>query len=124
MQSLKPSHSEQFRPEVTDEVLGRISNRIVEAFQPRKVILFGSYTYGKPHQDSDVDHLVVLDSADADDRPVQRSRRVRSIVGEPYLPMDIMVRTTEEIQRRLELGDFFIAEILSKGRVLYEHDAA
>src|SRR5215475_7418711 len=50
------------RPPVTEALLADITQRIVEKFQPFKVILFGSYAYGTPDLDSDVDLLVVMDS--------------------------------------------------------------
>lgn len=106
------------RPRVTKRLLNEIARRIVERFQPQKIILFGSYAYGKPTLNSDVDLLVVMDS---DLRPAQRSALVYPVAAvSDYLPMDILVRTPDEIERRLQMGDFFIAEILEKGKVLYE----
>ncbi len=62
---------EEPRPTVTEELLAEITRCIVEAFQPEKVVLFGSYAYGKPHTDSDVDLMVIMNSQV---RPVERSR--------------------------------------------------
>jgi predicted nucleotidyltransferase len=58
---LKPSLSDTMRPEVTEKLLQDITRRIVEAFHPVKIILFGSYAYGTPHRDSDVDLFVIMD---------------------------------------------------------------
>ena len=104
------------RPSVTDALLADITQRIVEKFQPHKVVLFGSYTYGTPDLDSDVDLLVVMDS---DEPMAQRSRRVTEVAKIRFLPMDVLVRTPAELEERLAMGDFFIAEILKKGKVLY-----
>jgi predicted nucleotidyltransferase len=67
---------EQRRPEVTDELLSDITRRIVDAFHPYKIILFGSYAYGKPHIYSDVDLFVIMDS---EERMVPRIRRVSEV---------------------------------------------
>jgi predicted nucleotidyltransferase len=75
-------------PPVTDALLADITQRIVEKFQPYKVVLFGSYAYGTPNLDSDVDLLVVMDS---DEPMVQRIRRVREVAKVRFLPMDVAV---------------------------------
>ena len=86
-----------------------------------KVILFGSYAYGTPDLDSDVDLLVVMDS---DESMAQRIRRVTEVAKVRFLPMDIIVRTPTEMVERLAIGDFFLAEILEKGKVLYRRESA
>jgi predicted nucleotidyltransferase len=109
------------RPPVTDALLEGITRRIVEKFQPHKVVLFGSYGYGAPDLDSDVDLLVVLDS---DEPMAQRIRRVTEVAKVRFLPMDLLVRTPAEVAERLAMGDFFMAEILEKGKVLYSRESA
>jgi predicted nucleotidyltransferase len=93
----------------------------VERFQPYQVVLFGSYAYGTPDIFSDVDLLVVMDS---DETMAQRIRRVSEVAKVRFLPMDIIVRTPAEMEERLAIGDFFIAEILEKGKVLYQRESA
>ena len=113
---LKPSLCDTLRPEVTEALLRDITRRIVEAFHPEQVILFGSYAYGTPHRDSDVDLLVVKDTA----QPlVERIRSIAEVAEIPFLPMDILVHTPAELQQRLELGDYFLTDIVHKGRMLY-----
>ena len=98
-----------------EDHLEAVKRRIVDAFNPNKIILFGSY--GKPTQDSDLDLLVVMES---DDRPVERAAKISRVLRPRPFPMDILVRTPEEIQHRLAIGDQFIREILERGRILYE----
>jgi uncharacterized protein len=105
------------RVRVTKRLLHNMAQRIVAHFQPEKIILFGSYAYGKPHADSDVDLLVIMES---DDSPAQRAMRVVPVARVAGVPMDVLVRTPAEIAYRLAIGDHFIKEILTKGRVLYE----
>jgi len=105
---------------VTRKQINAVVQKIVQEFNPEKVILFGSYAYGKPTVDSDVDLLVVMES---DERPAKRTARVISAVHGKTFPMDLLVRTPEEIAHRLAMGDFFIQEIVSLGKVLYERRA-
>jgi predicted nucleotidyltransferase len=102
---------------VTEEVLAEIVRRIVVTLHPEKVILFGSYVYGTPSDDSDVDLLVILNSRA---RPVDRYLAVSRLLRPRPFPLDILVKTPEEITQALQKGDAFIREIMSQGRVLYE----
>lgn len=102
------------------QIEGKLKNvidRIVEAFNPYQIIIFGSQVYGRPTPDSDVDLLVVMES---DKRPAARAAQVSSVLRPRPFPMDILVRTPEEIQYRLDIGDYFIREVMEQGKVLYE----
>ena len=96
-------------------VIRRYARAVAERFQPEKIILFGSYAYGTPHADNDVAILVIMPAYN------QRSKagRIRSAVPAPF-PMDLIVRTPENLRWRLVEGDTFHTEIVSKGKVLYE----
>jgi predicted nucleotidyltransferase len=65
--------------------------------------LFGSYAYGQPTEDSDIDLLVILPFKEM---PVQKAIAIRQQVRSPF-PLDLMARTAEQVQQRLEMGDFF-----------------
>lgn len=119
-QPTAPPDLDALRPKVTPELLADMARRIVEAFHPHRVILFGSHAYGAPHKDSDVDLLVVMDS---DERPAKRRMRVSPVARVPFLPMDVLVYTPAEIETRLAMGDHFITEILQRGQVLYDDGA-
>ena len=90
--------------------------RLVEHFHPEKVVLFGSYAYGKPSDDSDVDLLVILPY---EGKSVRKAVEIRHKTR-PRFPVDLLVRTPEEVQERLALNDFFMREIIEKGKVLFE----
>jgi predicted nucleotidyltransferase len=98
-------------------VIRRYARAIAERFQPDKIILFGSYAYGTPHEDSDVDLLVVKPTWSQHSLAVQ----IRWKLTAPF-PMDLIVRTPKEMKWRLEEGESFLTEIVSKGKVLYEKD--
>jgi predicted nucleotidyltransferase len=87
---------------------------------PEKIILFGSYAYGNPTEDSDIDLLIIKETDKK--RRVDRFVEVQSIVydGQSELPVSPLVLTKEELQERLSMGDDFIKEIVKKGKMLYE----
>lgn len=93
-----------------------ISKAIYDEFQPDKIILFGSYAYGNPQDDSDIDLLVIL--------PYQGNglHKTWEILNriQPKFAVDLLVKTPMEIDQRLAWNDFFLNEILEKGKVLYE----
>jgi predicted nucleotidyltransferase len=99
------------------EVLPAVVDRIVEALDPEKIILFGSYAYGEPTPDSDVDLLVIMET---EAPPVERSVTVSLLLWPRPFPVDIIVKRPDEIKRAIEKGDFFIEEIVAKGRIFYE----
>jgi predicted nucleotidyltransferase len=100
-------------------VIRRFARAVAERFDPDKIILFGSYAYGTPHADSDVDILVVMPAYNQ----ASKARRIAREVEAPF-PMDLIVRTPEELRWRLAEGDLFHTEIVSKGKVLYEKSNA
>ena len=98
-------------------VIRRYARAIAEEFQPDKIILFGSYAYGTPNEDSDVDLLVVMPAANQHNQSV----RIRWRLAAPF-PLDLLVRTPKEMAWRLEEGESFTTTIVSQGKVLYEKD--
>lgn len=101
---------------VTPGLLREIAQKVVQAFRPKNVILFGSYAYGKPTSDSDLDLLIVMESRD---RPAERIRKVSDLFDPRPLPMDFVVLTPGEVRRRLRGFDPFLEEVLEKGQMLY-----
>jgi predicted nucleotidyltransferase len=102
---------------ITEEKIRQAAQKIVDAVQPEKIILFGSFAYGKPNDDSDVDLFVVLES---DQRIRERAMELSEVLYPRPFPVDIITRTPAELKERLEIGDCFFKEIVSKGKVLYE----
>lgn len=99
------------------ELLKRVVHQIVEGVHPEKIILFGSHAYGRPTKDSDIDLLIVMKSRR---RPVERAVEVSKSIRFYPFPMDILVRTPQEIRHRTQMGDPFFEEVLSRGKILYE----
>ncbi|MEK6407444.1 MAG: nucleotidyltransferase domain-containing protein [Acidobacteriota bacterium] len=100
----------------TAEQIQRLCDEIVRCFHPERIILFGSYAYGDPSPDSDVDLLVVM-PFEGSSR--EQAARIRSLIDTP-LALDLLVRSPNQISERLAMDDFFISEITKQGKVLYE----
>lgn len=92
------------------------ARRIAAEFHPRRIILFGSYAYGTPTEDSDVDLMVVTGRATDS---LEKSIKIRQRVNSPF-PLDMLVRSEAELRRRYQMEDWFIREIVDKGIVVYE----
>jgi predicted nucleotidyltransferase len=103
---------------VPKSVIRRFAREVAERFHPEKIILFGSHAYGRPHADSDVDILVIMPARNELDQAV----RISLAVEAPF-PLDLIVRTPRKLAWRLKEGDWFLREIVSRGKVLYaKHD--
>jgi predicted nucleotidyltransferase len=101
---------------VTHRQIQAYATKVARQFKPERIILFGSYAYGQPTPDSDVDLLVVMEHRQ---RNPEMATQIRMAVNAPFA-MDLLVRTPEKVAERIALGDFFMREIVSKGTVLYE----
>lgn len=101
---------------VDEKSIQDLRDRITAECRPERIILFGSYAYGNPGEDSDVDILVVVAHGDSG---AKRAAEILSRIN-PRIPVDLVVRTEDEIKNRLQAEDFFLAEIMNHGRVLYE----
>jgi predicted nucleotidyltransferase len=100
------------------EIVQDILDKLLTGYAPQKVILFGSYAYGDPTPDSDIDLLIIKETPE---RFIDRWVTVRRILSDPkrMVPLETLVLTPQEVSRRLAIGDQFLAEILDKGEVLY-----
>src|SRR2546427_11933114 len=106
-----------YYPNVTPpSAIGRFARQIVERFHPDKVILFGSYAYGTPTADSDVDLLVVMPTRNQ----LEQAVRIDEAIEERGFPLDLIVRTPKTLASRLRWGDSFLREIMARGKILYE----
>src|SRR5262245_66109971 len=117
----KPRTTSKARPprwyrgaDIPLRVIRRFARQVAERFQPEKIILFGSYAYGTPHADSDVDILVIMPARNQIDQAVKISLAI-----DPPFPLDLIVRTPRNLEWRLKEGDSFLQEIVSNGKVLY-----
>jgi predicted nucleotidyltransferase len=98
----------------------RLVRQIVEAFHPDKIILFGSRAYGKPREDSDIDLLVIMPYKGDDAMTAVKILNHLDVLA----PIDLLVRTAEEVRERIEMEDDFMQEIVERGKVMYEANHA
>ena len=96
----------------------RWCERVAREFRPQKIVIFGSYARGTPTENSDVDVLVVMPLARGQ-RDVRQATAIRERVRASF-PMDVTVRSPQQIARRLAQGDGFIADVLRHGRLMYK----
>jgi predicted nucleotidyltransferase len=104
-------------PHIPLSAIRRFARQIAQRFHPEKIILFGSYAYGEPHAESDVDLLVIMPTRNAIDQAI----RIDLAFEWPFA-LDVHVRTPYQIEQGLKEGDcdWFLREVIEKGKVLYE----
>ncbi len=90
------------------------AKRIRQKFNPQKIILFGSYAYGHPSKDSDVDLLVIMETQL---KSAEQMFLIRKKIPSQF-PLDLIVKTSKEIKERIKEGDFFYKTLLKKGKEL------
>lgn len=105
---------------ISAQQIRALSDEIVAKFRPQKIVLFGSHAYGTPGADSDVDLLVLMDT------PLRNRQQAAQIAQaiDYHSGLDLLVRSPEEFESRIALGDFFLRDIAMKGKVLYERSCA
>lgn len=101
---------------ITREDIQQLVNEIAMRYEPEKIILFGSFAYGTPQEDSDIDLLVIKSFSG---NPIDEAIAIRYSTDSRF-PLDLIVRTPQMVARRVQLGDFFMSDIVTKGKVLYE----
>jgi len=104
-------------PPVKKTLLNAILKRLVENLDVVKIILFGSYASGRPTKDSDLDLLVIVNTKE---KGIKRYAMVSELLEPRKIPIDLIVRTPQEIRKRSKHFDPFIRDILKTGKVLYE----
>lgn len=95
-------------------VIRRYARQIADRFKPDQIILFGSYAYGTPHEESDVDLMVIMPCRNELDMAVKITWELPA----PFAT-DLLVRKPEQWLWRTQEGESFSTAILTKGKVLY-----
>lgn len=103
--------------EIKPELLEEVTGRIIDAVHPEKIVLFGSHVWGVPTDDSDVDLMVIVKHSE---QPGYRLARdiYRSLRG-LKVPVEVVVRTREEMERGLAVKTSLERRVLEEGRVLH-----
>src|SRR5205807_3380824 len=93
-----------------------LAERIVQQFQPERIILFGSYAYGRPTEDSDVDLLVVGRVTGNVTLKAAEIHHQSHVASAYAFPLDVIVRTPAQMSARLRQGDGFFREVMERGK--------
>ena len=101
---------------ITQKKIKQVATKIARDYKPEKIILFGSHAWGKPYPDSDVDLFVVKKTRNS----WELAREIDGSIFPRPFPLDLLLYTPQQIKKRVRMGDFFIQDIVSKGKVLYE----
>ena len=104
------------RKRIPQEAIDDVVRQIAEKFAPQKIILFGSYSYGHPRPESDVDLLVIMETTL---RSVQQEIEICKNLDYEF-GLDLLVYTPEKLAERIALGDSFLREVTRDGKVVYE----
>ena len=102
---------------LTPDIIQKMTEKIVSALQPQKIILFGSYAWGGPTKDSDIDLCVIHPTVIKKNK---RARIVKDILYPYHHPLDIIVYTPEEIEEWKDVEGSFLKKILDHGKILYD----
>ncbi|MBI1928544.1 nucleotidyltransferase domain-containing protein [Candidatus Poribacteria bacterium] len=94
-----------------------IAQRVVQEYQPERIILFGSHAWGQPTPESDIDLFIVKETPLP---PRDRRIMVQRLFFPRHFSLDVLVYTPQELARSLSKNNFFIRQILEKGVVLYD----
>ena len=103
--------------QLPNHLLDQITQKLVVNLHPEQIILFGSYAYGEPTEDSDVDLLVIV--TQSDEPRYRRSRQAYRVLRGIGISKDILVMTRAEVERKANVPSSLINQVLSQGKVLY-----
>jgi predicted nucleotidyltransferase len=104
-------------PMITREKIKEIADKIAREFKPEKIILFGSFAWGTPTEDSDIDLLVVKET---EEQRIERAKKIRRSLHDSSMPMDILVYTPRELQEKISVDrNLFLEDVVNNGVVLY-----
>jgi predicted nucleotidyltransferase len=104
------------KSDIIQNKIQAIADKIATEYKPEKIILFGSYAWGKPHKDSDLDFFIIKKT---NDPMLKRMSDVDRLFMQREFAMDFLVYTPKQIEKRKQMEDTFVINILNKGKILY-----
>lgn len=107
--------SKAIQKEAVEQKIKEITEKIVKEYQPEKIILFGSWAWGNPGPDSDVDLFIVKET----ENTRELARQIDGSIYPRPFPVDLIVYRPQQIIKSLSGGNLFIRDILTNGRILY-----
>jgi len=99
-------------------IINKMLQILIQAYNPNKVILFGSYAWGKPTINSDIDIIVVVESSK--DKISKRAIKAYELLREFKIPKDIIVYTEIEFNSLANHQSSLCYKVINEGQVLYD----
>lgn len=109
----------KYQSERLKQTIEKILEKLVIDFNPQKIVLYGSYAFGNPGEESDIDFFIVYETSLPFFKRLLSIRKAISNLRNGF-PLDLLALTPKEVEERIKMGDKFIDEILRKGVILYE----
>ncbi|MFB6182202.1 MAG: nucleotidyltransferase domain-containing protein [Candidatus Magasanikbacteria bacterium] len=104
------------QPKTKEEFINEVVEKIKKEYSPEQIILFGSYAWGEPNEDSDIDLFIVKET----ENPRELARKVDGSIYPRKHPLDIMLWTPKQIKEQRKSGNFFVEDVFDRGKKLYE----
>jgi len=103
---------------ISEKQIKTIARRIARKIKTSKIFVFGSFAYGKPEQDSDLDLCIITDLGNK--RKIELMREIRSEIFQNYMiPMDILIYDNKEFEERSRNKNTLEHKILTQGILVY-----
>jgi predicted nucleotidyltransferase len=102
---------------ISQETIAEVTKRLVKVYNPIKIYLFGSYAYGTPHEDSDLDIFIIVD--ESKEKAHLRARAASDVLWDLGISKDILIYTQKEFAERIEDPSTLCSLVQKKGKVLY-----
>ena len=103
---------------ISKKTLNEIVDRLVKEIHPNKIYLFGSFAWGVPTEDSDLDLMIIVDNSPL--KTIDRVMKARKALWGIHVSKDILVKTKDEFEKYAKMQSSLEAEILKNGKLLYE----
>ena len=100
------------------QIIEEIKGRLVDLYHPMMIFLFGSYAWGAPEENSDLDIAVVVKQSD--EKPYRRVQKGTLALWDIKVPIDLLVFTLDEFKERLQYRSTLQYLISQKGIKIYE----
>ena len=101
---------------ITNSKINEVVDRIVYGYKPKQIILYGSYAYGEPNKDSDLDLFIIKKT---DKKPPERTRDVLRLLRHSDVPVDVVVYTNDEFNYYNQSPYTLEYKILKEGKTIY-----
>lgn len=106
---------------ITEDVIEQVAMRIVEEVSPLRIVLFGSWARGEMDRRSDLDLLVIEDEPFGPNRSrFEEVARIHEALYDLGVPLDILVYSSDEIEKWKSTTNHIVRTVMREGRVLYE----